>query len=285
MKSKRRLIVLYRSYIEIFTQVKRLLGQGSLPDFIIIGAQKGGTSSLYQYLKKHPQILRANLKELHFFSKEYHKGLNWYKACFPSTTRRNMLSKKINKQIITGEASPYYIMHPNAPKLMASVLPEIKLIAILRNPVDRLISHYNHMVRIGRETLPLKEAIDNEEKRIAGEFEKIQASQSHSVFTHATFSYLARGRYIEQLERFTKYFRKEQILVLKSEEFFANTQSEYDKVLEFLNVEPYILNDAKPKNVGSYNKENQTELRQELQQYFKPYNDRLYSFLGEDFGW
>jgi hypothetical protein len=264
-----------------------MLGMGSLPEFIIIGAQKGGTTSLYRYLLSHSQILGAKMKELHFFSANYHRGLWWYKACFPTHAQRMQQSRAIGMPVITGEASPNYLFHTDTPQLLAKALPDVKLIALIRNPVDRLISHYHHMIRIGRETLPLKEAIVLDEERLSSSTKALPAnSQLNPAFKSATFSYLARGRYIEQLERYANYFNRDQMLILKSENFFVNTQIEYNKVLDFLEVGPHILRNLEIANRGTYDKkEPYTEVKQELREYFRPYNERLSNFLEEDFNW
>jgi len=285
MKFKQRIRGYLKDSLVHYAYLKGFFRLGSLPAFIIIGAQKGGTTSLYQYLTYHPQILGSNMKEVQFFSLYYNRGVQWYKACFPANLRRKLQSRMVGGPVITGEASPFYIFHPTAPQLIAKTLPEVKLIVLLRNPVDRLISHYHHMVRIGRENLSIQEAVRREEERLQGEYEKIRASASYSVYTYATYSYLARGRYIEQLDRYAEYFSRDRMLILKSEDFFTNTQVVYDQVLKFLGLAPYELTNLKPKNKGNYRKEENSELRLELNQYFKPFNENLYEFLGDNLGW
>ena len=118
-----------------------------LPDFAIIGAQKAGTTSLYNFITKHPAIAPASIKEVEYFSMRYSLGESWYRSNFPMDLSRRRLAKKINQEIITGEASPYYLFHPTAPNRMKDLLPDAKLIVILRNPVDRAYSHYHHAIR------------------------------------------------------------------------------------------------------------------------------------------
>src|SRR5260221_4755811 len=105
-----------------------------LPDFLIIGCQRGGTSSLYYYLTEQYGILSASTKEVHFFDDFYTKGLDWYRAQFPATAYKAYIERVRKRPFITGEASPYYIFHPHAPRRAAQVLPEAKIIALLRNP-------------------------------------------------------------------------------------------------------------------------------------------------------
>ena len=175
-----------------------------LPDFLVIGVMKGGTTSFFNYLAQHPQINPPFRKEIKFFDIHYLQGLGWYRAHFPTRF-------KMKSGMLTGEATPYYIFHPAAPERVAKVLPNVKLIALLRNPVDRAYSHYNHMLRVGREPLPFEEAITREAERLDGEAEKIVANLRYSTFKHLHYSYLARGRYIEQLEKWFALFPRERI--------------------------------------------------------------------------
>ncbi len=144
-----------------------------MPDFIIIGAMRGGTTSLYSYLTEHPNIGPAYMKEVHFFDVYFHKGLPWYRAQFPSTVQKYYTERVQKQNFITGEASPYYLFHPHAPRRIARLLPHVKLIVQLRNPVSRAYSHYYHEVNGGHEKLSFAEAIDREEDRIGKETEKL----------------------------------------------------------------------------------------------------------------
>ena len=138
-----------------------------LPDFLIVGVMKGGTTSLFRYLVRHPQVLPPFRKEIKYFDCNYINGQNWYQAHFP------LKKKFVGGSKLTGEATPYYIFHPQAPMRIAEALPEAKIIILLRNPIDRAYSHYQHMVRVGREPLSFEEAIAAEPERLAGEAEKI----------------------------------------------------------------------------------------------------------------
>ena len=249
-----------------------------LPDFIVIGAQKAGSTSLYHYLTLHPQIYSASLKEILFFDYNYSNGLGWYRTHFP-------LACRFNQQAITGEASPDYLYHPHAAERIASILPDIKLIVLLRNPVDRAISHYWWEVKDDFENLGIKEAFKNEEQRIGEEKEQVLRDKNYYSYAHEHFSYLDRGKYADQLKVYFKYFEQNKILVLNSERFFKNTQEVYDRVVNFLGLNPYTLPSKKPQNVGQNKKETDPELREELKSFFNPYNQELYQMLSTDFGW
>jgi len=160
-----------------------------MPDFLIIGAQKCGTTSLYRYLIQHPQIEPAIKKEIHYFDLNYNKPIQWYLNQFPAL--------KTQSDRITGEATPYYIFHPHAPYRIKEHMPDAKIIVLLRNPVDRAYSHYHYAVERYGETLSFEEALDIENERLAGEMEKFQKNPYYKSRNYRCFSYQKRGIYIE----------------------------------------------------------------------------------------
>ncbi len=259
-----------------------------MPDFIIIGAMRGGTTSLYSYLTDHPNIGPAYMKEVHFFDVHYHKGLPWYRAQFPSSVQKYYTEHIQKQQFITGEASPYYLFHPHAAKRMAKMLPQVKLVVLLRNPINRAYSHYYHEVAGGHEKLPtFEEAIDCEQERIGKEAEELACNERYMSYKHRHFSYLSRGIYVDQLKVWMGLFPRAQFLILKSEDFYADPAAGLQQVLEFVNVpsvglaqkEEYEhLNTTKPAKMNA-------ATRKRLIEYFEPHNARLYEYLGVDFGW
>ena len=142
-----------------------------LPDFIIIGAMKTGSTSLYGFVVQHPAIAPAATKTLQYFFRNYKFGELWYRSNFPTNLQRYSFYKKTNQKLISGEASPTYLFYPTVPSRMKKILPDVKLIVILRNPVDRAYSHYYHTNRLYGETLSFDKAIKLEEERCAGERE------------------------------------------------------------------------------------------------------------------
>jgi hypothetical protein len=201
-------------------------GLRPLPDFLILGAQKAGTTALYAYLRWHPQVTGPSFKEVSFFDRHYARGERWYRAHLP-----------IRRSGIVGEASPSYLFHPLAPERVARMLPRARLIALLRNPVDRAFSHYQHEVALGREELSFEDALAREDERMQGELERMLRDPSY--FSHAwwNYTYAARGRYAEQLERWLDAFPREQLLGLFTEELAADTAGTYRRVLDFLGVD------------------------------------------------
>lgn len=245
-----------------------------LPDFLIIGAQRCGTTSLYSYLISHPNVTPAKQKEVHFFDTNFAQGLEWYASHFDDR----------NDETITGEASPYYVFHPLAPWRIAHLIPDVKLFLLLRNPVARAYSHYWHEARIGAESLPFEEAVQKESERLAGEAERIVSGDNYYSFNHHHYSYLSRGIYVDQIQLWMELFRREQILIIKSDDFFMNPPSVLKEIFTFLKI-PDV-------EIGSYPKHNFTnyppmapETRTHLAAYFKVHNQRLSEYLNMDFLW
>src|SRR5215216_7751234 len=131
-----------------------------LPDFLVLGAQKAGTTALYAYLRRHPQIAGPSWKEVSFFDRHYARGESWYRGNFPSRPATWLARRRAGAEPIVGEASPGYLFHPHAPQRVATLLPNVRLIALLRDPVDRALSHYHHELALGRESLSFEEAIE-----------------------------------------------------------------------------------------------------------------------------
>ena len=238
---------------------------GALPDFAIIGAPKCGTTFLYYLLAKHPFVRPAAFKEVHYFDLLYDKGTQWYRRCFPAPGTQDE-----QKTTITGEATPGYLSHPQAPHRMAHIVPQARLIALLRNPIDRIYSGYHFFgSRRGRDT---------------SEFERY----AKSALEDPSRRVLSQGIYVEQLLRWSEYFPREQMLVLKSEEFFEDPRGTLGEVLGFLGLpgwEPEAEELGEKRNKGPYEEGMGEETRRRLEEYFEPYNRRLYEYLGEDFGW
>jgi hypothetical protein len=248
-------------------------GARPLPDFLIIGAQKAGTTALYDYLYRHPAISGPRWKEVSFFDRHWSRGERWYRGNFPRHARAPV-----------GEASPSYLFHPLAPERVRSLVPQARLIALLRNPVDRAFSHYPHEVALGREPLTFEQALEREEERTHGELERMLA-EPHS-FSHAWWNhtYKARGLYAEQLERWLAVFPREQLLVIGTEKFAAAPAATYARVLEFVGAPPHEL-DAYPRVFSREYDAMAPATRAALADLYAGPNARLYELLGRDLGW
>lgn len=246
-----------------------------LPAFLIIGTQKGGTTSLHEYLSEHPLVSPPTTKEVHYFDHAHRRGEGWYRAHF---------DPRRHPDEISGESTPYYLFHPMVPRLVARDLPDCKLIVIFRNPIDRAFSHHNHERALGFEDLPFEEAIAREPERLRGEEERILADPRCRSFPHQHHSYLARSRYAEQLERWLLHVDRSRFLILSSEDLFADPATTLAEAEEFLGLERDIPDDLTARNARSY-APIQADLRDRLREEFEPHNRRLYELVGRDFGW
>jgi hypothetical protein len=245
------------------------------PDFVIIGTQRGGTTSLHAYLSAHPNVTTPPTKELHFLTDRFARGRDWYRGQFPSQLP---LGK------ITGEATPYALFHPASPARLHAVAPAAKLIVLLRNPVDRAYSHYLLEASRGHETLSFADALAAEPSRLAGEDVKLLADSSYVSATHNHASYLSRGDYALQLERWFDIFPREQFLILRSEDLYDRTAEAFAQVTSFLGLPP-----APAASFGAHNRTSGPPLdpiiRKHLSQHFASLNKNLGKLLGWKEAW
>ena len=248
------------------------------PDFLIIGAQRGGTTSLYEYLCRHPQVDPATEKEIHYFDFQTARGPAWYRAHFPW---------RFPGTRITGEASPFYLFHPRVPRLVRDLLPAVRLIVLLRDPVERAHSHFRLQRRAKIEPLAtFEEAIAAEPERLAGEREKFARLPDYYGYNFHQYSYLERGIYLPQLVAWEEFFPREQLLVLGSEDFYARPAEVFGRVCDFLGLDRAPIAGIEPPRLNHQPGEGLTaETRGRLQEYFAPHNAELARYLGRDFSW
>ncbi len=250
--------------LELFRLKNELRGtEGALPDFVVIGAPKCGTTFFYHLLTKHPHVEPAAFKELRYFDLLFDEGIEWYRQCFLPSRQKN------GWKTITGEGTPSYLFHPRVAERMAKVIPQARLIALLRNPVDRTYSAYHHRAKN-------REKIQTFEEIVEAGFDT-----SHRGF-------LSQSIYVDHLMRWSRFFSDEQMLVLKSEDFFERPQETLKLVLDFLDLpdwEPEASELRDRVNKGKYEQRMDPATRRRLEEYFEPHNRRLYEYLGVDFGW
>ncbi len=248
-----------------------------LPGFLIIGTKRGGSTSLYEYVIRHPAVAGCLLqKGSHYFDVNFTRGWNWFRSTFPLATGR---------RAVTGEASPYYMFHPLAPQRIAAALPDVRLIAVLRDPVDRAWSHFQYERRQGHEDLPFGEALRREPERLAGEAERMIAEPGYSSSAYRHFSYLARGHYAEQLEKVHALLPPSHVLVLQSEALFADPDAELERVWRFLGLGPCRIGEAPAFKAGDCTEAVPPAARAWLERYFARPNQRLYGLPGVSFRW
>ena len=245
------------------------------PSFFVIGASKAGTTTLYDAIARHPRVGRASSKEVQYFDFHFEdRSDGWYRAHFP--LHRGGL--------ITGEATPYYLADPRAPARLASRYPHGRLIAIVREPVARAYSQWAHETELGAETLPFPAAVAHENERLAGELDRMLAEPAYTSWNHFKFSYVARGLYLEQLERWLAHFPREQLLVLRLEDFAERPAGVLAETFRFLGLPPAAGVELPRLNVRSYPPLDD-ETRRRLQERFAEPNRRLEAFLGRTLDW
>lgn len=248
-----------------------------LPNFVIIGAMKSGTTSLFHYLAQHPQLHPSSLKEVHFFDRREHfsKGESWYRAHFP-------LRSELGTDGQTYEGSPRYLFDPRTPQRIFELIPNVKLIAVLRNPTDRAISHYFHEERRGREQRPILQALREEDEAVGSVIRNREFESP--VFIHQ--SYKHRGLYRQQIENVLGVFPRRQLLVISSDALVNEPEKCFAEVLSFLSIDSaFRISTQKTHNAGENRRDIDNEVYDYLNAYFATHNQALYDLLDEDFGW
>ena len=220
----------------------------------------------------------AYTKEVHFFDHNHQLGTRWYRAHFP-------LRELARPRSCSLEATPYYLCHPLVPERVSRLLPSVKIVVVLRNPTDRAYSQY-HMVReeYGYEPLDFDAALDAEADRLCGEEERLSADRLYFSFNHLFYSYKTRGLYGEQIERWLRWFSKDQVLVISSEELFQDPGTVLATILSFLGLEGNREHEFPKLNARSYPPMS-SSTRARLNEFFRPHNQRLFDLLGRSFDW
>jgi len=263
-------------------------GLRALPDFLVVGGQRCGTDSLFKDLGLHPCVIPATRKEVSYFTRHFAMGEAWYRAHFPTRARLALRRRRVGARVACFEATPDYLFHPLAPERAARLVPDARLIALLRDPVERAYSHYRHMVRLGFEDLSFDEAIACEEERTAPDRARLRNDPLVHPAQLLRYSYAARGSYAEQLERWFAHYRRDQVLVVSSEDFFHRPAAAFAGVLEFLEL-PAWQPDAFPNysqpQPGTGERGPSEATKAHLARYFAPQNEQLSALLGRDMAW
>lgn len=259
-----------------------------LPDFLVIGTKRGGTTSLWRYLIQHPLVPRLfpawNTKTSHYFEDNFGRGEAWYRSHFPTARRRAALERRHGGPSKVGEAAPLYMFHPLAAERVAALLPEAKMIVLLRDPVERAYSHWKERRGEGVEPLGFAEALAAEESRTAGERERLIAEPGHVSQAYDWYTYRERGCYLNHLEPWLSRFDRSQLLFVASETFYRSPGESYARILDFIGLPPYRLpaydvhNDRPSKGMDE-------AVRAELTAFYRPHNAALADRLGMTFDW
>ena len=256
-----------------------------LPGFLIVGAQRCGTTSMSRTLGEHPAVFSAVLhEEVHFFDVSYRRGLAWYRSHFPLQAAARRAARGSGVTPVSFESSPYYMFHPLAAERIAGDLPGVRLLVLLRDPVERAYSGHAHEVAHGFETEPFEAALELEPARLEGQAERIAVNPDYFSYGHQHHSYIARGQYVEQLERLERQFGRDRLHVVDSVDFFIDPEATYDGVLAFLGLPnrgypAFMRRNARPRSPMS------EMVRKALEEHYRPYDERLAAWLGHEPSW
>jgi hypothetical protein len=224
-------------------------------------------------------------KGVHYFDTGFDRSLTWYRSHFPSDPYRALVRRRHEvRRVITGEGSPYYIFHPLAAQRIAAAIPACRSILILRDPVERAYSHYQHEVARGFETLSFEEALEREEERLDGEERRMVDDPTYYSFSHQHHSYVARGMYLQQVERWLRYFPREQLMIVRSTDMFSDPDATVRAVERFLGIEELSLPPYEKLNAHTYGTMSEGA-RALLESRFDVPDRQLTAFLGHDPGW
>jgi hypothetical protein len=256
-----------------------------LPGFLIVGAERCGTTSLFHVLRQHPAVFSATLprKEVHYFDHKHDLGLGWYQCHFPITARARLATRGIGDPVAF-EATPNYMFHPLAPERIHRELPGVRLLVMVRDPVERAYSAFAHQVGFGFESETFERALELEDARLQGEAERIVADPAYYSFNHSHYTYRARGYYADQLERLAGIFGRDRIHVVDCGDFFAAPGPVYDQVLDFLGLPRRGDPDFTPQNIRPRSPM-PASVRAALADHFRPHDERLAAWLGHEPSW
>ena len=253
----------------------------ALPNFYVVGTQRGGTTSLFIYLLAHEMVHGPRrAKGVHYYDTNFHQPVSWYRGNFPRVSTLEAQAKTHGAQPAVGEGAPYYLFSPTIPKRIHDITPKARIIAVLREPLDRAISHHNHEVKRGFETLSIEEAFDAEDERLAGEVQKLLADDSYTSKPHIHHAYLSRGKYAEQLERYFDLFGRDQVLVLDSAALSEEPEATVRVATDFLGLPPLTGVDYPRYNKREYAPVDPA-LRTKFGPVFEESNARLREILPE----
>jgi len=252
-----------------------------IPDFLVIGAKRCGTTSLYQHLPEHPCISKSPYDNMGFFNDNFHLGVNWYKSFFPTTFTRNKIKSKFG-DFLAFDVTTKYMEEESTANNVYQTKPNMKIIIILRNPVDRAYSQYHLSVRQTAERRSFEDVVEENMNRLNKEsHEHYEIKPKFSVKED---NYLKKGLYALQLRYWLKIFPRENILIVSAEEFESNQQIIYNKIFEFLNISKFEVKNTKKMEKGNY-LPMKSETRNLLLDYFRPHNHELFELINMEFDW
>jgi hypothetical protein len=265
-------------------------GSRPVPDFLVIGTKRGGTTSLFNYLMMHPGVLGLfprprGRKSTDYFFQDWDRGERWYRSHFHTRTYRERLRRRLGYSPVGGEASPYYVWDPRIAQRVHAQAPGVRAIMLVRDPVERAWSHYQERVENGVEPLTFEQALAAEESRTDGELDEMLRDPAYYSTAFDWYSYRARGLYLPQLENWCSVFPQEQLLTVRSEDMYTDVQAVFDTVCTFLGIEQLELPSKRTFNASVRSSTVPADARAELRDFYAPHNQALENYLGRQLHW
>lgn len=263
---------------------QRTASRRVLPDMLIVGGQRCGTTTLFKALAQHRAFLGPTMRKgVHYFDLQPEQSLDWYRAHFPLRSAVENLQRSGDGRAAVGESSPYYLWHPLTAQRIAKTLPGVRVIALLRDPVERAYSAHAHELARGFESESFEHALELEPERLEGEVERLRSGEIIRSLAHQHLAYVQRGEYVDQLERMARAIGREQILVLDSADFWSAPEKDWPKVTAFLGIADQEVtlerHNARSRATMS------DSLRARLHAHFAPFDERLTQWWGRTPSW
>ncbi|MCU0264571.1 MAG: sulfotransferase [Actinomycetia bacterium] len=264
---------------------RRTAGLRMTPAFLLAGAQRCGTTSMFRALVSHPAVLPAvHHKGVNYFDVNYDRGMSWYLGHFPLRRVAALRTRLAGEEPVTFDASGYYVYHPHAAARLGHDLPEVKVVVMLRDPVERAFSAYKHEFARGFETESFERALELEDERVQPELDRMLADPSYYSTIHRHNSYRRRGQYAEQLERLAAAVGRDRLLVVDSHDFFTTPEEEYRRITDFLALGPHL-----PERFDRWNARPGSDLSDTARRFLvtrlEPHDAALEAFLGRAPSW
>lgn len=259
------------------------------PDYLLIGTKRGGTTSMARWLLEHPDVRGLypaieRRKGTYFFDVNYHRGHDWYRSHFPVRAVHELRGRLRGRRQLIGDATPYYLHHPHAAERARRHAPDARVIVLLRHPVDRAVGHWAERTRNGVETLAFGQALRAEPDRLAGEEQRMLEDPTYASFAHQHWSYVDQGRYARGLRRWFDAFPTDQILVLRSEDLYADPAATYRETLDFLGLDHH-----QPREFAGWNMKPKAPIDDDDRRFIEEALARdvadLESLLGRSMNW
>ena len=264
-------IIIKRGYFGITSPFR------TIPNFIVIGVKRCGTTTLYEQLSEHPCIEKSAHDNLGFFNNNFELGMNWYKSHFVTNFRKKEIERKYGK-FATYDVTSSYIQKKKTAQNIFKTLPNVKLILILRNPTDRAYSEYNQNIIDENESRDFRELIKQE----INEIENME--NDNLEFSSNKINLVKKGIYEKQISPWLEIFPRKQILIISTEEFGEKTTETYDKIFRFLELPKYKIKNKERHRKGTYEAMDD-KTRKILDDFYESYNSKLFQKIEETFRW